>query len=101
MWLAAWAAIHGVPEDPIQISTSPRVAADRGRRALALTPGDVFLIYFAMGGTEDQEAIYRFLNGDGRLSDAQFDVLAAALNDEFLDRGQDHPVPYSVDFGRR
>lgn len=77
---------------------SPRLAADGGRRALALSPGEVFLAYFAMGGTEDQESIYRFLSGDGGLSDDQFDVLAAALNDEFLDRGGNHPVPYSAEF---
>ena len=55
---------------------------------------DVWLAYFALGGMESLAVVTSILKGTVVPSDLDFDVLAQALNERFMDRGQDHPVPY-------
>lgn len=59
---------------------------------LELSPEQVFLAYFAYGGTEAPTSIYRYLAGEVDLPGRQSDVLAAALDDELLERGLGHPL---------
>jgi len=70
-------------------------AADLGRRALDMTPAEIFVVYASIGGLVTVAAMERFFAHEGELPDREYDKLAAALNDEFLGQSGDHPVPTS------
>ena len=55
---------------------------------------DVWFAYFALGGMEPPRVIDKIFDGSVVPSDADYDLLAQALNERFMDRGGDHPVPY-------
>jgi hypothetical protein len=66
------------------------------RRELGRSMRDLWLDYFALGGGADLPEVTAFLGGETTPSDHDYDVLAVALNETYLDRGQHHPVPYST-----
>lgn len=55
---------------------------------------DVWMAYFALGGMEPLPVVTSILKGTVVPSDSDYDLLAQALNERFMDHGQDHPVPY-------
>jgi hypothetical protein len=55
---------------------------------------DLWFAAFGLGGNLSQDAIRDITTGQRAVSRVDYDVLAAALNDEFADRGLDHPMPY-------
>jgi hypothetical protein len=55
---------------------------------------DLWVASVAMGGNIAQRDIELIASGTAELSPADHDVLAAALNDYFTERGEDHPVRY-------
>ena len=55
---------------------------------------DLWVASVAMGGNLAQRDIELVASGTADLSPVDHDVLAAALNDFFAERGQDHPVRY-------
>ena len=64
--------------------------------AAGLTVPELWLRYFGLGGTGTSLELEAFLDGRqrGPFDDAQHDVVAHALNERFMDLGQDNPVPY-------
>jgi hypothetical protein len=48
-----------------------------------------------VGGDASSLELEAYLLGLLRLSPHQHDLIAQALNEHFLDLGEDHPVPYS------
>jgi hypothetical protein len=54
----------------------------------------LWVAYFALGGRCDSRALGAYLDGTGNTSDADHDVIAHALNETFVERGGDHPMPY-------
>jgi hypothetical protein len=69
---------------------------EEARAELGLSVRDLWLDYFALGGAAEPSAVRAFLRGDATPSDRDYDLLALALNETYLERGQDHPVPYST-----
>ena len=55
---------------------------------------EVWFAYFALGGMESPQVVGSILEGSVVPSDADYDLLAQALNERFMDRGSNHPVPY-------
>ena len=53
---------------------------------------DLWLAYFALGGAAGPEELERYLAAG--LGPMEYDVVAQAINERFVDRGGDHPVPY-------
>lgn len=49
--------------------------------------------YFAIGGTADAAELSARIDDDA-VSDHEHNLIAQALNEVFLDRGEDHPVAY-------
>ena len=66
------------------------------RRQLGLSTMEVWVDYFALGGTLDAIQLNGYLRGDGDIGDADHNVLVHALNEVFPARGQDHPLTYRL-----
>lgn len=54
----------------------------------------LWVAYFALGGVSSPAVVRSYLDGAGPPV-ADYDVLAHALNERFVDRGGNHPVPYA------
>lgn len=65
---------------------------EAGRALAQMSIEDLWLAYFALGGAVGPDELELCLAGDLRLID--YDVVAQAINERFVDRGEDHPVPY-------
>ena len=68
-----------------------------GRRRLGLSALGLWVAYFAVGGDGSLADVTNWLSGASELSVRDHDLLAQAMNDEFVVLGLDHPVPYSVE----
>lgn len=82
--------------DEGQLSVSWR-ELQAGREFLGLTIEQLWLSYFSLGGCGSAADVQRWLHGDRPLPDVDHNCLAAALNDEFLDRDLGRPVRYTDD----
>ena len=69
---------------------------ENARRELGLSMRRLWLDYFALGGHADLTEVAGYLRGERHPADHDYDVLAVALNETYLDRGHDHPVPYAT-----
>ena len=66
---------------------------EAGRVQAGMSFDDLWLDYFALGGAAPPERLRAYL-ADGGVS-IDYDVVAQAINERFVGRGGDHPVPYS------
>jgi hypothetical protein len=70
---------------------------EQARRDLELTVSDLWLRYFAVGGSSTELEIEAILYGALVPTDGDKDMLAVALNERFCELGGDHPMPYTDD----
>ncbi len=69
---------------------------DRARRDLGLSVESLWLAYVGLGGTASLIETGRYFAGEAPAVTArQYDYMAQALNDRYIDIGGNHPVPYS------
>src|SRR3954465_8739367 len=68
---------------------------DAARRELGLSDDDLWLAYVALGGSLSAVQLRNYFDGDYALNAREYDYLAQALNDRYIDRGEDHAVPYA------
>jgi hypothetical protein len=57
----------------------------------------VWVDYVGLGGALSIVALEDFVSGSSVLTDSDYDRLAQAINELFMDRQQDHPCPYAED----
>jgi hypothetical protein len=67
----------------------------RAQQQLGMTLQELWVDYVAIGGDAPQHVLGGWLAGTEPMDDRDHDLVAAALNDRFVERGQDHPIPYS------
>lgn len=60
-----------------------------------LSFGQLWLLYASVGGAGDELDIEAYVLGLLAPDSYEHDVIAQALNEHFLNRGEDHPVAYS------
>ncbi|MDP1819200.1 MAG: hypothetical protein Q8K58_04825 [Acidimicrobiales bacterium] len=65
------------------------------RADLHWTVAQLWMAYFALGGLRTQAELGEYLQSGGASSSADHGAIVQALNEEYLARGGDHPVPYS------
>jgi hypothetical protein len=70
------------------------VVLDAARVQAGMEAAEVWFAYFSLGGMLPPQIIDSILKGRVVPSDEDYDLLAQALNERFMDRGSDHPVPY-------
>ncbi len=64
-----------------------------------LSIDELWLAYYALGGMASPSLVRSYLT-DGTaeaLEPIDYDVLAQAINERFVERGGNHPVPYRDD----
>ena len=72
-----------------------RLKLKAGLARSGLTYHELWWRQVAVGGDAGPLELEAYLLGLLDLDPHQYDVIAQALNEHFLDLGQDHPVPYS------
>jgi hypothetical protein len=70
---------------------------DTFRQEAELTHGELWMRYFELGGMSTALELEAFLYGALEPSIHNHDVIAHALNECFVERGGNHPVPYLED----
>jgi hypothetical protein len=68
---------------------------DAGRQQAGLTIADLWLACYGIGWVGSEADLTDVLDGDWVPSHASYNEIAQALNEAFIDRGGDHPVPYA------
>ena len=77
------------------IDVSPLEVA---RLDLGLTVFELWIAYFALGGVRTAAELRSYLSVGGASTDADHDAIVHALNEEYLERGQDEAmVAYARD----
>jgi hypothetical protein len=76
------------------VATAGNRVLEAARVQAGLSVGELWMAYFALGGSESAEAVRAFLGADDDVGLTDYDVLVQALNERFMDLGVDHPVPY-------
>lgn len=71
------------------------IPVEAARSMLELPLGELWIDYFALGGSLAPAEIQAFLAGQQPLGDHDHDLLVHALNERFVDRGEDHPLGYA------
>lgn len=67
------------------------------RNHLGMTEVQLWTDYVGLGGTRTFTQVTELLDGSLALTRFDYDLLAQALNDAFIERDEDHPVPYFED----
>jgi hypothetical protein len=70
---------------------------DRARRDAMLSIGALWLRYFELGGMGTAIELEAYLYGALRPSAAEYDVIAQALNERFVQLGGIYTIPFSDD----
>ena len=65
-----------------------------GLRLSGMSFHDFWLRQISVGGVSDQLAVEAYTLGLLVPDPLEYNILAQALNEHFLERGQDHPVAY-------
>ena len=65
-----------------------------GFRLSGMTPGELWLDYYSVGGDASELEVEAYVLGLLRPDAYQHNLIAQAINESFLGHGQDHPVSY-------
>ena len=72
-------------------------ALDNARQLADVSVRDLWMRYFALGGTASRANLSALLRGDREFGEDQYDVLVHAINERFVELDMNHPVPYAAD----
>jgi len=78
---------------------SPTMAhvLEAGRQHAGISHRNLWIGYYSLGGMADPDTLDAYLLGDAIPDHGEYDVIAQALNESFVEAGGDHPVPYAED----
>lgn len=72
----------------------PHDALDQARQDCGLTGGELWMRYFALGGSTEPFQLEAILHGAVLVADHDHNQIAHALNERYTELGRNHPVPY-------
>jgi len=78
------------------VTARPHEIIEAARVQAEMSFDDLWLAYFALGGARPPDMLRSYLRGTAT-QPMDYDVLAQALNESFVDAGGNHPVPYCDD----
>ena len=70
---------------------------DAGRQQAGMTVAALWLACYGIGWVGSEADLTDVLSGVRVPSDAEYDEIAQAINEAFIDKGSNHPVPYAED----
>lgn len=79
------------------MATAGNRVLEAARVQAGLSVSELWIAYFALGGTETAGAVRAYLGSEIDVPLIDFDVMAQAINERFMDLGGDHPTPYRED----
>ena len=79
------------------MSASMAEILEAGRQHAGLSIQQLWLAYYSLGGNATPLAFDGYLAGTELPVAREYDLIAQALNDHFIDAGENHPVPYAED----
>lgn len=71
------------------------VLLDEARKRLGLSLNQLWLSYFTLGGKADRIEFEAFFHRLMRPDAFEYNMLAQAVNEHFMDRGEHERVPYA------
>jgi hypothetical protein len=78
------------------VSVADYQVLEAARDQADMTFDELWLAYYALGGVMIPDVLRAFLSGGPTLW-IDYDVLAQAINEKFVELGGNHPVPYRED----
>jgi hypothetical protein len=85
--------MSGVPRSERRVRSG--IALRAGLSLSDLDIEELWAAYIGLGGSMSIGELVDLMDGRRLVSDHQHDVVAQALNDYFVDKGQDHLVSYA------
>lgn len=67
-------------------------ALGQARRTLGISVPQLWIAYIGVGGNGTPGEVARWMSGAEPVPEREYDLLAVALNEEFLDRGLPNPM---------
>lgn len=83
------------PVDDAEAGADDGLSLQAGMSRSAMTFEELWLRQVSVGGHAGQLEVEAYLLGLLSMDDYQHDVIAQAINEHFVELGQDHPVSYS------
>ncbi len=75
------------------MTAPPHAVLEAARTSSGMSFTELWVAYFALGGAAQPQVVRSYLGGR-HTGSFDYDVLAHAINERFLDRGLNYPVPY-------
>ncbi len=75
------------------MTAAPHAVLEAARSQAGMSFVDLWIAYFALGGSAQPAVVRSYLAGRNAQS-VDYDLLAQAINERFLDQGATYPVPY-------
>jgi hypothetical protein len=69
---------------------------ETARQHAELSIDDLWIRCVSLGSMVSRPELEAFLQGEFQLDSHEYNVVAHALNERFMDRDQDSPVPYAT-----
>ncbi len=79
------------------MANPPTTDLEQARINAGLTHGELFLRYFELGGMSSALQVEAYLYEALEPTSHDHDIVAHALNEKFVEMGDNHPVPYRAD----
>ena len=78
------------------MTAAPHEVLGAGMTQAGMSFEDLWVGYFSLGGLAGPGTVRSYLGG-ADFTRMEYDLLASAINDHFVDQGADHPMPYHED----
>ena len=78
------------------MTAPPYALLETARADVGMSITELWIAYFALGGVARPEVLRAYLRG-WHTGPFDYDVAAHAVNERYLERGLNHPVPYRDD----
>lgn len=75
------------------MNTPASAVLEAARIQAGMSFQDLWIAYLALGGNARPDVVRGYLRGSA-IEPTDYDLLAQAINERFLDRGESYPVPY-------
>jgi hypothetical protein len=75
------------------VTAPPHSVLEAARTSAGMSFIELWIAYFALGGAAQPQVVRSYLGG-GHAGSFDYDVLAHAINERYVEHGLNHPVPY-------